>query len=61
MLKCNECGRRFEDPMMFNGETEEFWGRPSTEKYEGCPYCKSDDFIDEDEEEEDNDEYGNAL
>ncbi len=56
MFKCNECGRRFEDPMMFNGETEEFWGRPSTEKYEGCPYCKSDDFFDEDEEEEDEDE-----
>ena len=52
MFKCNDCNRRFEDPMMFY-DTEEFWGKPVSIQYEGCPYCKSDDFIDEDEEEED--------
>lgn len=52
MYICNECGKKFEDPVKCMGDTTEYWGVPYTETYDGCPYCKSNDYRDEFDDEE---------
>lgn len=57
-MKCNDCGKTFDEPISWIESRGEFWGSPCFETLYGCPYCKSDDIeeetdeTDEDEEEE---------
>lgn len=53
MYKCLDCNREFDSPERYQGDCEFFWGRPTYDYYEGCPYCKSEDIeeISEDEDE----------
>lgn len=52
MLKCLDCGKTFEEVATWEESRGEFWGFPCYERMAGCPYCFSEDVIDEDEEEE---------
>ena len=53
MYICNDCGRKFEDPIRCKGDTTEYWGVSYTNTYDGCPHCKSDNYIDEYEYDDD--------
>lgn len=51
MYKCNDCGKRFEEPKITQESRGEYWGAPCWEMYSVCPYCKSDDIDEETEDE----------
>lgn len=60
MIKCSNCGARFEDYEIRHREeyVSEFWGSPAYATIPCCPSCGSDEIeeTDEDEDEADNDE-----
>ena len=45
MFKCEKCRREFEAPEKYPDYSDEFWGFRFVKHYEGCPYCKSEDFF----------------
>lgn len=51
MYKCNDCGKRFEEPKITRESRGEYWGAPCWEMYRACPYCESDDIDEETEDE----------
>lgn len=53
MVKCEKCKKIFDDSEMIKKEAYvgEFWGMPAYDSYYVCPYCKSDELIDYEEEE----------
>lgn len=53
MIKCNDCGARFEDyEVRTRSEyVSEFWGSPAYAEISVCPSCGSDE-IEETEEDE---------
>lgn len=53
MLKCNDCGRKFDEPATYSECVGEFWGTPAYENWAICPYCKSDEIEEYDEKEDD--------
>ena len=52
MYRCDGCKRKFDTPISYQGDCEIYYGRPTYDYYDGCPYCKSEDI--EEIEEEDN-------
>lgn len=58
MLKCEDCGNKFEEPVIVDeSQTHEYWGGFFKEELFSlqCPRCGSeyiDDFTEEEEEEE---------
>lgn len=49
---CENCGKVFraDDAVSVPGDTFEFWGVSRTETEEACPFCKSTDLADYDED-----------
>ena len=45
--KCLSCGRQTDELISYPGDTTEYWGVPGTENYLGCPYCRSDEVVEE--------------
>lgn len=39
MYICEECGKKFFKPFVWEESRGEFWGEPCSEKMSGCPYC----------------------
>lgn len=57
MFRCLECDAEFEEPVRYEEDRGEFWGRPVTETMWGCPMCHGEyEEIKEDEDEESEDE-----
>ena len=58
LFRCNDCGHEFEIPDTEREYRGEFWGVPAFENVAVCPMCRSDDFEEinesEDEEREEN-------
>lgn len=48
--KCLSCGRQTDELISYPGDTTEYWGVPRTENYLGCPYCRSDEVVEEEED-----------
>lgn len=46
MYRCSNCGCEFETPSHYPDFSGEAWGVPFTRYYDGCPRCKSDDYSD---------------
>ena len=42
MYKCTDCGNVFEDgeEQVWEEDMGEFWGRPCSKEFRGCPICK---------------------
>lgn len=56
MIKCLNCGELFDEPKRVMESRGEFWGMPAYEPMYYCPYCGSDEMIDEEELENEEDE-----
>lgn len=52
MFKCNDCNYVFEEPQKIRESRGEYWGAPCWETWYVCPNCKSNDY-DEVKEQED--------
>lgn len=52
MYKCIECGFTFEEPDYYDEAIGEYHGTPAIQRFYVCPNCKSDDYIDMDEEDD---------
>jgi RNA polymerase subunit RPABC4/transcription elongation factor Spt4 len=55
MIKCEHCKRIFDNNEIITERQYmgEFWGSPAYDDFDVCPYCKSDEIFDYEEEEED--------
>ena len=53
MLRCNECGYEFTEPDTYRELIGEFWGFPAYQDFGCCPECRSDDYEEVYDEEED--------
>lgn len=53
MIKCSNCGARFEDYEIRHREeyVSEFWGSPAYATIPCCPSCGSDEIEETDEDE----------
>ena len=43
---CLNCMSTFEEPSKYE-QRSEFWGAPCSETFYSCPYCDSDDIIED--------------
>lgn len=53
-VKCEHCKRIFDNDEIITERQYmgEFWGAPAYEDFDVCPYCRSDEIFDYEEEEE---------
>lgn len=47
-MYCCDCHSKFDEPKKYY-ERGEAWGAPFEQAFECCPYCDSDDIVDEDD------------
>lgn len=56
MIRCDNCGKIFEEPKIVQESRGEYFGRPAYEDWAVCPFCGDDDLEYDYEMEEDDEE-----